>query len=72
MSKLTLNFYGEKVIVNFPESLSSLYQQIKEKLFIDASDLIITYNEKSDKFVIENEDDFNIFLGKKIYNKFRC
>ena len=67
MSKLTLNFYGEKVIVNFPESLSSLYQQIKEKLFIDASDLIITYNEKSDKFVIENEDDFNIFLGKKIY-----
>ena len=67
MSKLTLNFYGEKVNINFPESFSYLYQQINKKLLIDASDLIITYNENSDKFCIENEVDFNLFLEKKIY-----
>ena len=67
MSKLTIIFYGEKESINFPESLSSLYQQINEKLFIDASSLIITYKENSDIFCIENEDDFKIFLEKKIY-----
>ena len=71
MSKITLNFFGEEILVdkNKIKNLPSLRNEIS-RLFLlspqDASEIILTYNENGDKIIIENEEDLKIFLDTKI------
>ena len=71
MSKITLNFFGEEILVdkNKIKNLPSLRNEIS-RLFLlspqDASEIILTYNENGDKIIIENEEDLKIFLDSKI------
>ena len=70
MSKIALNFFGEKVLVekNKIRSLSSLRKEISRLFFFspqDASEILLTYNENGDKVVIENEEDLKVFLNSK-------
>ena len=70
MSKITLNFFGEKVLVekNKIRNLSSLRKEISRLFFFspqDASEILLTYNENGDKVVIENEEDLKVFLNSK-------
>ena len=70
MSKIALNFFGEKVLVekNKIRNLSSLRKEISRLFFFspqDASEILLTYNENGDKVVIENEEDLKVFLNSK-------
>ena len=71
MSKITLNFFGEKILVekNKIKNLPSLRNEIS-RLFLlspqDAAEIILTYNENGDKIILENEEDLKIFLDAKI------
>ena len=69
MSKITLNFFGEKLTIEKPKSLSALRSEIS-KLFLfsmqDAAEMLLTYNENGDKIVIENEEDLKAFLNSKV------
>ena len=71
MSKITLNFFGEKISVekNKVKNIPSLRNEIS-RLFLlsqqDASEIILTYNENGDKIIIENEEDLKIFFDSKI------
>jgi hypothetical protein len=69
MDKLSLNFFGEQVEVNLPETLASLRNKISEKFLFSPSDtaeLIITYAKDLGKKIIETENDFEDFLKSKI------
>ena len=65
MNKITLNFFGEIVSVEKPTNLSDLRNEIS-KLFCftpqDASEIVLTYNDKGDQIIISNENDFKTFL----------
>ena len=65
MNKLSLNFFGEKVEVNLPETLASLRKNISEKFCFSPSDtaeLVITYAKDLGKKIIETENDFKEFM----------
>ena len=70
MNKLALNFFGENVEINIPDTLDSLKKNISEKFFFSASDtaeLIISYTmDKIDK-LIQSEKDFEEFIKSKIF-----
>ena len=70
MSKLILSFFEEEVYINTPSSLSDLFNKISSSFLLsseDTKELIITYNDINSKTVnIENENDYKIFLEKKI------
>ena len=69
MDKLSLNFFGEQVEVNLPETLASLRKNISEKFCFSPSDtaeLIITYAKDLGKKIIETENDFEEFIKSKI------
>ena len=69
MNKITLNFFGEIVSVEKPTNLSDLRNEIS-KLFCftpqDASEIVLTYNDKGDQIIISNENDFKTFLDSKV------
>ena len=71
MSKITLNFFGEKILIEKSKlkNLPSLRKEISN-LFLfspqDASEILLTYKEKDDKLIIESEDDLKAFLNSKI------
>ena len=68
MEKLSINFLGEKIKVDFPNDLSDLYQKIMNNFFLsekDVKELLITYTQGFDKLFIENEDDFIRFIEAK-------
>ena len=71
MSELTLNFFGEKVLIekNRLNNLSSLRKEISRLFYFslqDASEILLTYNDNGDKIIIENEEDLKVFLNSKI------
>ena len=69
MNKLALNFFGEKVDIKIPETLTSLRQQISEKFLFSPSEtaeIMITYVKDLGKKIIETEKDFEEFLKNKI------
>ena len=69
MSKITLNFFGEKIYIEKPKSLNSLRVQIS-RLFgftsKDAEEILLTYNKNQEKIIITNEEDLKIFLNSGI------
>ena len=70
MNKLSLNFFGEQVEVNLPESLASLRQNISEKFMFSPSDtaeLVFTYAKDLGKKIIETENDFKEFIKNKVF-----
>ena len=69
MEKLSINFLGEKIKVDFPNDLSDLYQKIMNNFFLsekDVKELIITYTQDFDKMLIEAEEDFKLFIEAKV------
>ena len=68
-SRLTLNFFGEIVTLPIPQSLDALRKDISRLYFFspeDAKEIILTYNENDDIIMIENDEDFNVFLKSNI------
>ena len=69
MDKLSLNFFGEQMEVNLPETLASLRKNISDKFCFSPSDtaeLIITYAKDLGKKIIKTENDFEEFIKSKI------
>ena len=68
MSQIALNFFGEIISVEKPQSLDALRKQIA-RLFCfsaqDASEILLTYNENEDKLIISSEEDLKAFLNSK-------
>ena len=70
MNKLSLNFFGEEVEVNLPETLESLRKNISEKFLFSPSDtaeLVISYAKDLGKKIIETEHDFKEFIKNKVF-----
>ena len=68
-SKITLNLFGEIILVDTPQNLVDLKQKISEKFFFkksDIDDLIIFYTKDSKTINIETEEDYKSFLDSKI------
>ena len=69
MEKLSINFLGEKIKVDFPNDLSDLYQKIMNNFFLsekDVKELVITFTQDFDKMLIETEEDFKFFIEAKV------
>ena len=69
MEKLSINFLGEKIKVDFPNDLSDLYQKIMNNFFLsekDVKELFITYTQDPDELLIEDEKDFKLFIEAKV------
>ena len=69
MEKLSKNFLGEKIKVDFPNDLSDLYQKIMNNFFLsekDVKELFITYTQDPDELLIEDEKDFKFFIEAKV------
>ena len=70
MDKLSLNFFGEQLEVNLPESLETLRKDISEKFLfspLDTTELIISYAKDLGKKIIETENDFKEFIKNKVF-----
>ena len=69
MNNLSLNFFGEKVDIKIPETLTSLRQQISEKFLFspsEAAEILISYGKDLGKKIIATEKDFEDFIKKKV------
>ena len=69
MSKLTINFLGEEIKLDFPDTKSTLYQKIMDNFFLsekDVTELLITYSQDYKNFLIEDEKDFKDFVKAKV------
>ena len=69
MLKTTLNFFGEEVIIDTPNDLTSLRAKICEKYLFsssDVSEIILYYIKENKKIYIINGNDFLIFKESKI------
>ena len=69
MSKISLNFFGETILVDKPKSLSSLRKEISELFCFsseDAAEIILTYKNKDEKKTIENDTDLKTFLNSNL------
>ena len=69
MSLIILNFFGEKEKIKIPKDLKSLRIKIANAYLFskqDADEIILSYTENGDKILIENEEDFQVFLKSKI------
>ena len=68
-SNIILNFFGETVTIQKPESVDNLRETISKLFFFspeDAKEILLTYNENGDKLMIENDEDLKAFLESKI------
>ena len=68
MKKLTLDFYGEKITIPFPNDFSSLSKEIDQNLNLNISDffsLEISYTKNKIKKSIKSEDDYKLFICSK-------
>ena len=68
MSKITLNFFGETIMVNKPNTLSSLRNEISQLFCLsaqDAAEIILTYKKHGEKQTITNDEDLKTFLNSK-------
>ena len=69
MEKLSINFLGEKIKVDFPNDLSDLYQKIMNNFFLsekDVKELLITYTQDPGEMLIEKVEDFKLFIEAKV------
>lgn len=69
MSKITLNFFGEKITIEKPKTVGTLRKEIANLFCFtqeDASEILLTYNENGDKIIIENDEDLKVFYNTKI------
>ena len=69
MSKITLNFFGEKMAINQPKTICSLRKKISELFCLspqDAAEMLLTYKNNGNKITISKEEDFKAFLKSKI------
>lgn len=70
MNKITLNFFGDEVLIDTPNNLLNLRKKITLLFRInleDAQELLLTYNEYNSKIShIETEEDYKTFLSKRI------
>ena len=70
MQSLNLNFFGEKIDINIPKTLSDLHQSIASSFAFDLKDVsefLITYTKDLKRFIIETEEDFRKFISNKIF-----
>ena len=71
MSQISLNFFGETIQVENPKSLSSLRSEISQLFCLssqDAAEIILSYKDKGETKIIENDADLKTFL-KSEHNK---
>ena len=64
MTKLTLNFFGEEVVIDCPKDIPSLRAKISEKYLFspsDAAEIILYYIKDNKKAYIINGNDFSKF-----------
>lgn len=67
--KVTLNFFGEKIKIDTPEDLFSLRQKISSELQFsetDSNEALLSYKFKSENIQIQSEEDYKIFLSRKV------
>ena len=68
MKKLTLDFYGEKIRIPFPNDFPSLSKEIDKNLNLNISDVFrldISYTKNKIKKSIKSEDDYKLFILSK-------
>ena len=68
MSKITLNFFGETIMVNKPKTLSSLRNEISQLFCLssqDAAEIILTYKNNGEKQTISNDEELKTFLNSE-------
>ena len=68
MKKLTLDFYGEKIPIPFPNDFPSLSKEIDKNLNLNISDVFrldISYTKNKIKKSIKSEDDYKLFILSK-------
>ena len=71
MKKISLNFYGEEILIQCPKDFASLKKEIAEKYQLSLSDIFeidISYEKLSEKKIIKSEIDFKTFLHSKVSN----
>lgn len=71
MQTLNLNFFGEKIDISIPKTLSALRESIASNFLFDLNDvseLLITYTKDLKRFIIKTEEDFRNFISNKIFN----
>ena len=69
MKKLTLDFYGEKIPIPFPNDFPSLSKEIDQNLNLNISDVFrldISYTKNKIKKSIKSEDDYKLFILSKV------
>jgi len=69
MNKLYLNFYEEIVEINLPKNIFSLMYEISQRFLLsldDASELILSYEYKSNKNIIKTGNDYEDFIKSNI------
>lgn len=69
MSKLTLNFFGDSIVIAKPKDLLTLRKEISVKFFLrpkDAEEVLLSYIFKGKKVSISNEKDYKEFLKSKV------
>ena len=70
MNKLILNFFGEEVTVETPQTLENLRKEISNKFCFspsDAAEMLVSYFNEFKKTFIKTEEDFVNFIKKKVY-----
>ena len=69
MKKLSLNFYGEQVLIQCPKDFVSLKKEIAQKYQLSLSDILeidISYKKNETKKLIKSEIDFKSFLHSRV------
>ena len=69
MKNISLNFFGEEISINMPNSLASLRNEISEKFMFspsDAAEIIVSYMKDLGKKIIQTEQDFSNFISNQI------
>ena len=69
MKNISLNFYGEEVVIECPKDYVSLKKQIAKQYELSLSDTLeidISYIKNDQKKLIKSEIDFKTFLHSRI------
>ena len=69
MSRIILNFFGEKISIDKPKNMTNLRNLISSNFFFeekDSEEIILTYEKSGQKVIIKNEEDLKAFLDSKI------
>lgn len=69
MKNISLNFYGEEVVIECPKDYVSLKKQIAKQFELSLSDTLemdISYTKNDQKKLIKSEVDFKTFLHSRV------